>query len=99
MVKAVAESHAIRSNGHAWCTADNNMCVGNTMEKTRCSGCNNAVISRFHLPLYRRAYEDSKDLAKLEDIGSGGRARAERDIERCREVLISLGFDPETASE
>jgi len=75
MVASVAESHAIRSNGHAWCTADDNQCIGNTLEKTRCSGCDNAVIGRFHARLYQNLYRDLKDLAGCDDIGKGGRAR------------------------
>ncbi|WP_240338150.1 integrase, partial [Pseudomonas syringae] len=38
MMKSISESTAIRSNGHAWCTADNDGCVGNSLERSRCSG-------------------------------------------------------------
>ena len=95
MVRSVAESHAIRSNGHAWCTADDNKCIGNTFEKTRCSGCDNAVIGRVHARLYQRLYDDLKEIAKCDDIGPGGQARVLRDRERCRDVLLSLGYNPE----
>lgn len=94
MVRSIAESHAIRSNGHAWCTADDNKCIGNTFEKTRCSGCDNAVIGRFHARLYQQLYDDLEEALKCDDIGPGGRARVERDRARCREVLCSLGYDP-----
>jgi len=96
MVKSVAESHAIRSNGHAWCTADDKQCIGNTFEKTRCSGCDNGVIGRFHARMYQNLYADLKELAMCDDIGPGGQARVQRDLERCIEVLVSLGYDPET---
>jgi hypothetical protein len=95
MVRSVAESHAIRSNGHAWCTADDNKCIGNTFEKTRCGGCDNAVIGRVHARLYQRLYDDLKEIAMCDDIGPGGQARLLRDRERCRDVLISLGYDPD----
>ena len=95
MVRSVAVSHSIRSNGHAWCTADDNRCIGNTLEKSRCSGCDNAVISRVHARLYQRLYEDLRALAACEDIGRSGHARVQRDMDRCRDVLKSLGFDPE----
>lgn len=95
MVRSVAESHAIRSNGHAWCTADDNKCIGNTFEKTCCSGCDNGVIGRVHGRLYQQLYDDLKEVAKCDDIGPGGQARVLRDIERCRDVLCSLGYDPE----
>lgn len=97
MVRSVAKSHAIRSNGHAWCTADDNRCIGNSFEKTRCGGCENAVIGRTHARLYRRIYADLIDVLKSDDIGAGGKARVERDLIRCRDVLTSLGYEIEGA--
>jgi len=95
MVRSVAESHAIRSNGHAWCTADDNGCIGNTLEKTRCSGCDNSVIGTFHARLYQQLYRDLKEVANCDDIGEGGKLRVLRDMQRCRDVLLSLGYEPE----
>ncbi len=95
MLKSIAESTAIRSNGHAWCTADNDACVGNTLERTRCGNCNHAVIGRGHAPIYQRLYDDLKGLLHCPDIGEGGRQRVERDLNRCREVLAQLGVGPE----
>lgn len=96
MLKSIAESTAIRSNGHAWCTADNDGCVGNTLERTRCSSCAHSVISTSHAPIYQRLYDDLKGLLRCEDIGEGGRQRVKRDLNRCRDVLVQLGMPPET---
>jgi integrase len=96
MVISIAESTAIRSNGHAWCTADNNGCIGNTLERTRCGDCNNAVIGRGHLGIYRQLYNNLKELLATNDIGEGGRLRVLRDLERCRDVFTQLGYDPES---
>ena len=94
MLKSIAESTAIRSNGHAWCTADNDGCVGNTLERTRCGGgCNHAVIGRGHAAIYQRLYDDLKGLLHCPDIGEGGRQRVERDLNRCRDVLAQLGME------
>lgn len=99
MVRSIAQSTAIRSNGHAWCTADDNQCVGNDLERTRCGGgCNNAVIGRRHASIYQGLYDQLKKLEDCEDIGEGGRARVRRDLDRCRSVLSSLGHDPEGAA-
>jgi hypothetical protein len=96
MVASIAESTAIRSNGHAWCTAGDDRCVGNTLERTRCgSDCNNAVIGRGHSGIYQRLYDNLKGLLDCNGIGDGGRQRVLRDLERCRAVLIQLGYDPE----
>lgn len=96
MLKAIAESTAIRSNGHAWCTADSNNCVGNSLERTRCGQCNNAVIGPVHAPIYKRLLDDLKELLDCPSIGESGRQRVERDLNRCRDVLIQMGIDPET---
>lgn len=97
MVTSIAESTSIRSNGHAWCTADDDRCVGNTMERTRCGDCNNAVIGGAHVGIYQRLYDNLKGLLDCNDIGDGGRQRVLRDLDRCRDVLIQLGYDLETS--
>lgn len=93
MVRALAGSTAIRSNGHAWCTAEDNLCVGNNIERTRCSDCNNAVIGAQHVPLYRGLYEHMKEVRNRDDIGEGGLTVVRRDMDRCRRVLLGLGQD------
>lgn len=91
MVKAIAMSTHIRSNGHAWCTADDDQCIGNDFEPTRCSaGCSHSVIGRTHNPFYQGLYDHLKELLSADDIGPGGRKRVERDLNRCAEVLASL---------
>lgn len=96
MVLALAGSTAIRSNGHAWCTADDNLCVGNDIERTRCSDCNNAVIGQQHAVLYMGLYDHLKEVRDCDDIGEGGLIVVRRDMDRCRRVMVALGQeDPE----
>lgn len=95
MVTSISESTAIRSNGHAWCTASDDRCIGNTLERTRCGDCHNAVIGCSHIGVYQRLYDNLKGLLDCNDIGDGGRQRILRDLERCRDVLVQLGYDPE----
>lgn len=95
MVRSISDSTAIRSNGHAWCTADDNLCVGNGgLDRTRCTECDNAVIGRAHAHIYQGIYDHLQEVLKCDDIGEGGLARVRRDLGRCRDVLISLGYDP-----
>lgn len=58
-----------------------------------------AVIGRSHAPIYQRLYNDLKGLINSHDIGEAGRQRAERDLNRSREVLAQLGMDPEPLME
>ncbi|MBB6157642.1 integrase [Pseudomonas sp. JAI115] len=94
MVRSIAETTAIRSNGHAWCTADNNDCVGNTFDATRCGGCDHAVIGRTHANFYQGLYDNLNVLLDCRDIGDSGLARVKRDLKHCREVFVQLGYDP-----
>jgi hypothetical protein len=101
MVRSIAESTAIRSNGHAWCTADDNLCDGNDVNPSRCGGggeggrgCGSAVIGIQHTSIYVGLYNELKVLENCGDIGEGGLARVRRDLDRCRSVLTTLGHDP-----
>jgi hypothetical protein len=93
LVRSLAESTPIRSNGHAWCTADDDLCVGNGLERTRCGGCGNAVIGTKHAHIYRGLHDHLQEVAKVPDIGPGGLKLVERDMQRCRSVLAALGQD------
>lgn len=93
MVRSLAESTSIRSNGHAWCTAEDNNCIGNDLERTRCSGCDNAVIGPQHAPHYRGLHDHLHEVLACDDIGEGGRNLVRRDTQRCRDVLVTLGHN------
>lgn len=92
MINAIAKSVHIRSNGHAWCTADRGVaCSGNSgMDATRCSTCAHAVIGERHASFYMRARNDLAELLSLDDIGESGKERVLRDIARCDEVINDL---------
>lgn len=94
MIRIVAQSSPIRSNGHGWCTAEDEACVGNGgLAATRCAaGCSSSVIQPRHAAFYRGLYEHNKDLLKCTDIGPGGLARAKRDVEICARTLQKLGY-------
>jgi len=97
MITSIANSTAIRSNGHAWCTADDSQCVGNNIERTRCGDCSNAVIGRgTHGAIYQGLYEHLSELTSCHDIGQSGKARVQRDLGRCRDVLCALECDSNT---
>jgi integrase len=95
MIRAISDSTAIRANGHAWCTADDDLCPGNGgLDKGKCADCSSAVIGRQHGQVYQQMYEQLAELRSCNDIGPGGRSRVERDQNRCRSVLKSLGYSP-----
>lgn len=93
MVRSISKSVHIRSNGHAWCTADaGSECVGNGgLERSRCSECVHGVIGAEHLPFYERMRQELRGLLDLEDIGESGKARVQRDLARCEGIIGDLG--------
>lgn len=96
MVRTLADGFSsLRSNGHAWCTADQGIdCVGNGgLDRTRCSGCENAVIGPLHRSVYQGMYDHLRGVLDREDIGEAGTAYVRRSMARCSEVLRQLGHD------
>ncbi|MEQ9011307.1 tyrosine-type recombinase/integrase [Algiphilus sp.] len=92
MAESVSPLVYIRATGVAWCTADTGGCNGGQgVEKTRCGDCGNAVIDESRKPVWQGIYVQQLELRQLPDIGPGGRERVERDIQRCRKVLVDLG--------
>jgi integrase len=91
MVRSLAESTPLRSNGHAWCTAQDNLCIGNDLEKTRCTGCRNAVIGLKHVPIYKGLHDHLAEVLKCDDIGRAGLTLVRRDMNRISNVLETLG--------
>lgn len=92
MAKTLSPLVHLRATGVAWCTADTGGCNGGQgVEKTRCGDCSNAVIDVSRQPVWEGIYAHQVELRYLTDIGPSGAERIERDIERCKHVLVSLG--------
>lgn len=87
MIAAIISTTPIRSNGHAWCTADDRQCIGNTLEKTRCSGCDQGLIDDTFIHIYQHLESNLEALLDLTDIGDSGRAKVKRDLDRYRQVI------------
>lgn len=93
MVRSLAQSTHIRSNGHAWCTADEGRgCPGNDLERTRCGVCSEAVIGVAHAPIYKGLQDHLEEVFTRNDIGDGGRKLVRRELDRCGGVLTVLGM-------
>lgn len=95
MVNVISKNISIRSNGHAWCTADNGSeCIGNGgLNRIRCSDCNNSVIENHHAKFYEGLYDHLSALLQINDIGEAGLNRVKKDLVRCAQVLTDLGCD------
>ena len=99
MVRALAEGFSsLRSNGHAWCSADQGIdCIGNGgLDRTRCTDCEHAVIGRRHAEIYQGIYDHLASVLNSDDIGESGIAYVRRSMDRCLKVLQALGAEPNT---
>lgn len=87
----------MRSNGHAWCLAQDEGCGGSGIyEMWRCGGCHNGLIDRRFIPIWQEAYRHHKELrADAETWGPGAVKRVEEDLAQAAKILRDLGIDPE----
>jgi site-specific recombinase XerD len=97
LIEDTAETMHIRSNGHAWCLAQDDGCGGAGLyERTRCANCNNGCIDDSHAPIWKEIYANQLELVQdAQDLGPGAQQRVERDRKRALQVLTELGLAPE----
>lgn len=90
-VESVRDGMNIRSTGHSWCLAEANDCAGQGLfEAPRCGSCANGVIDDSFKEVWRNIRQDHEVLTKLEDIGPGGKARAEKGLAVAEAILSQL---------
>jgi integrase len=96
IIEETADKINIRSNGHAWCLAQDEGCGGvcGVYEKTRCGGCHTSVIDSRFKPFWQETYRHSMELlAEAQTLGPGAVKRVQRDIEASARVLKDLGVE------
>lgn len=91
----------MRSNGHAWCLAQDEGCGGSGIyAKGSCSGCRNGLIDRRFIPIWQEAYRHHTELLKdAQAWGTGAIKRVSTDLEQAAKILRDLGINPEGASD
>jgi len=97
LIEDTAQSVHIRSNGHAWCLAQDDGCGGAGLyERTRCAGCSSGCIDDSHAPIWREIYAHQLELAEdAKELGAGAQQRVERDRRLALQVLTDLGITSE----
>lgn len=91
----------MRSNGHAWCLAQDEGCGGSGIyAKGSCGGCRNGLIDRRFIPIWLEAYRHHRELrADAEAWGPGAVARVTKDLNQAGKILRDLGIDPEQGAD
>jgi integrase len=91
MIKAYSGNIPIRSTGIAWCTNDDDGCMGG-----KCEECESGIVDKNNQKHWEGMLIQQFELSEVDDIGEAGQAAVAKGMERCEKVLISLGVDVES---
>ncbi|WP_242540175.1 integrase [Trinickia mobilis] len=95
-----AESIEIRSTGHAWCLSGTRVCNGQGVyEPTNCANCSQSVIDLNHAAAWQAIHLDNLRLAAVIDCGPAVVQKAQRAIQRSKQVLRELGVPLPSAGQ
>ena len=91
----------IRSNGHAWCLAQDEGCGGSGIyEKGRCGSCSSGLIDSRFIPIWKEAYRHHKELlAEAQAWGEGAVKRVTTDLKQAAKILMDLGINPDEVAD
>lgn len=100
LVTEVSRRVLMRSNGHAWCLAQDDGCGGSGIyAKGSCGGCRNGLVDRRFAPIWQEAYRHHAELLKdAQQWGPGAIKRVRADLEQAAKILHDLGINPEGTS-
>lgn len=90
MVRAYSGNIPIRATGIAWCTNDDDGCMGG-----KCDECDHGIIDKNNQKHWEGMLIQQFDLLQMDDIGEAGQAAVANGMARCEKVLSSLGVDVE----
>jgi integrase len=93
LIAEYAGSITLTGTGHSWCvgiargTCCGGLCV---FEAQMCVDCNHGIIGPEHRPVWHGIREQQLEALALDDMGPGGRARAQQILECAEKVLRRL---------
>jgi integrase len=88
MIRAYSGNIPIRSTGIAWCTNDDDGCMGG-----KCEECDSGIVDKNNQKHWEGMLIQQFELSEVDDIGEAGQAAVAKGMERCEKVLSSLGVD------
>lgn len=93
LIAEYAGTITLNGTGHSWCIGNargagcGGLCV---FEAKMCVDCNYGIIGQEHRPVWRGIREQQLEALALDDMGPGGRARAQQILEYAEKVLRRL---------
>lgn len=93
LIAEYADSVSLAGTGHSWCVGNpkgigcGGLCI---FEAQMCVDCNFGIIGPEHRPVWQGIKEQQLEALALDDMGPGGRSRAERIVGKAEKVLRRL---------
>jgi len=93
LIAQYAGAITLNGTGHSWCvgnargTGCGGLCV---FEAQMCVDCNYGIIGQEHRPVWEGIRDQQREALALDDIGPGGRARAQQIHDYAQKVLRRL---------
>ncbi|GHG06998.1 tyrosine-type recombinase/integrase [Thalassotalea marina] len=88
MIKSYTCNIPIRATGLGWCTNDDDGCLGG-----KCEQCEHGIVDKRNISFWKSMMIQQLELSELKDIGESGELAVQRGMERCVNVLTTLGAD------
>lgn len=93
LIAEYAGSLTLTGTGHSWCVgSEQGTCCGGlcVFEPQMCVECNHGLIGPEHRPVWEGIRDQQLEALALDDMGPGGRARAQKIIGEAEKVLRRL---------
>lgn len=93
LIREYADTITLNGTGHSWCvgnakgTGCGGLCV---FEAQMCVDCNYGIIGQEHRPVWEGIRDQQREALALDDMGPGGRARAQQIHDYAEKVLRRL---------
>lgn len=93
LIAEYAGTITLNGTGHSWCvgnakgTGCGGLCV---FEAQMCVDCDYGIIGQEHRPVWQGIHEQQREALALDDMGPGGKARAQNILEYAAKVLCRL---------
>ncbi len=93
LIREYAGTITLNGTGHSWCvgnakgTGCGGLCV---FEAQMCVDCNYGIIGQEHRPVWEGIRDQQQEAVALDDMGPGGRARAQQILVYAEKVLRRL---------
>lgn len=95
LARKILEGFFLRATGHSWCTAEKCRGLG-IYSVLECQHCENRIIDRTHLPVWRGIRNQQIELLQMDDLGDPMWERAKGHLIYAEKILRELGEEVES---